>query len=126
MCRLRGGIDGAGTVLLGYGDATVTLAYSKISDSHVGSEIQGEDATIVLNTVHDPRRLSVVAGSGVRRDVTVEKAADNMVYELAEFHRLVTTGEDASRWNDVTLRRLQLTDDIRSQLGLRFAADSLA
>jgi predicted dehydrogenase len=122
MCPLRGGIDGAGVVVLGYGDATVTLAYSKISDSHVGSEIQGEDATIVLDTVADPRSLRLVTRSGVHTEMTVDKPPDNMTCEMVEFHGLVTTGEDAARWNDVTERRLRLTDEIRARLGLRFGS----
>jgi hypothetical protein len=109
--------------VLGYGEATVTLAYSKISDSHVGSEIQGEDATVVLDTVHDPRSLSLVSRSGARTDTTVDKPPDNMACELVEFHRLVTGGGDPARWNDVTERRLRLTDAIRARTGLRFPAD---
>lgn len=123
MCPLRGGIDGAGVVVLGYDDATVTLAYSKISDSHVGSEIQGEDATVVLDTVHDPRNLSLISRSGVRTDVTVDKPPDNMACAQVEFLRLVTGGGDTARWNEVTERRLWLTDEIRSSMGVRFAAD---
>ena len=124
MCPLRGGIDGAGVAILGYGDAALTLAYSKISDSRVGSEIQGEDATLVIDQVTDPRRLLLVDRHGREREIRVEKAGDNMVYELAEFLRLVEAGSDGDRWNDVTERRLRLTDAIRAMTGLRFPADS--
>ena len=124
MCPLRGGIDGAGLAILGYGDAALTLAYSKISDSRVGSEIQGEDATLVIDQVADPRRLLLVDRHGREREIRVEKAGDNMVYELAEFLRLVEAGSDGDRWNDVTERRLRLTDAIRAMTGLRFPADS--
>ena len=124
MCPLRGGIDGAGVAILGYGDAALTLAYSKISDSRVGSEIQGEDATLVIDQVADPRRLLLVDRHGREREIRVEKAGDNMVYELAEFLRLVEAGSDGDRWNDVTERRLRLTDAIRAMTGLRFPADS--
>ena len=124
MCPLRGGIDGAGVAILGYGDAALTLAYSKISDSRVGSEIQGEDATLVIDQVADPRRLLLVDRHGREREIRVEKAGDNMVYGLAEFLRLVEAGSDGDRWNDVTERRLRLTDAIRAMTGLQFPADS--
>jgi predicted dehydrogenase len=124
MCPLRGGIDGAGLAILGYGDAAVTLAYSKISDSHVGSEIQGEDATLVIDEVADPRRLLLVDRHGQEREIRVDKADDNMVYEFAEFLRLAEAGSGSDRWNDVTERRLALTDAIRARTGLRFPADS--
>jgi len=123
MSPLRGGIDGAGVVLLAYGGATVTLAYSKVTDSRVPSEIQGDDGTLVVETVADPRRVTLVRYSGARQEVTVDKADDNMVHELAEFHRLVSTGGDPDRWNDVTETRLRLTDEIRARMGLTFPAD---
>jgi predicted dehydrogenase len=124
MCPLRGGIDGAGLAILGYGEAAVTLAYSKISDSRVGSEIQGEDATLVIDQVPDPRRLLLVDRLGRQQEIRVDKADDNMVYEVAELLRLVEGGSGGDRWNDVTERRLQLMDAVRARTGLRFPADS--
>lgn len=123
MCPLRGGIDGAGIVLAGYGEAIVTLAYSKITDGHVASEVQGEDATLVIDDVTDPRRLQLVDRQRVRQDVVLAKADNNMIYQFAEFQRLVETGSSTDRWNDVTERRLQLMDTVRASTGLRFPAD---
>jgi predicted dehydrogenase len=123
MTRLRGGIDGAGIVLLAYGEATVELAYSKITDSRACSEVQGEDATLVLDQAHNPRRLCLADRHGTTAEVEVDKPDDNMVFELAEFARLVQTGGSADRWNDVTEARLRLTDAVRALLGLVFPAD---
>jgi len=123
MCPLRGGIDGAGLVVTRYGEALVTLAYSKITDSHVASEIQGEDATLVIDDITNPGRLLLVDKHGAKQDIRLDKAVDNMVYQFAEFQRLVKDGSAADRWNDVTERRLQLMDTVRSSMGLRFPAD---
>ncbi|MGV1007289.1 MAG: Gfo/Idh/MocA family protein [Dermatophilaceae bacterium] len=123
MCRLRGGIDGAGLVVAGYDQTIVTLAYSKITDSHVASEIQGEDATLVIDDVPNPRRLLLVDRHGARQQIALDKADNNMVYQFAEFQRLVQSGADVDRWNDVTERRMQLMDTVRARIGLRFPAD---
>ncbi len=126
MTRLRGGIDGAGVVLLAYGDATVELAYSKITDGRVASEVQGEDATLVLDEAHNPARLRLVDRHGAAEDIVVDKPADNMVFELAELVRLVATGDSPDRWNDLTQERLRLTDAVRARMGLVFPADNPA
>jgi predicted dehydrogenase len=123
VCRLRGGIDGAGLAILGYGEAAVTLAYSKITNSRVASEIQGEDATLVVDHVADPRRLLLADRHGGQQKIWVDKADNNMVHEFAEFLRLVQTRSGSDRWNDVTERRLRLMDDLRARTGLRFPAD---
>ena len=123
MSPLRGGIDGAGLVVVGYRDAAVTLAYSKITDCRVASEIQGEEATLVIDEIHDPRRLRLIDRNGREQEISLDKASNQMVYEFAEFLRLVTTGSGADRWNDVTENRLRLMDAVRARMGLRFPAD---
>ncbi len=45
---LDSGVDAQGTVVLSYGDFDVTLHHSKVSDSAIPSEIQGEDGTLVI------------------------------------------------------------------------------
>ncbi len=45
---LDSGVDAQGTVVLSYGDFDVTLHHSKVSDSAIPSEIQGEDGALVI------------------------------------------------------------------------------
>lgn len=45
---LDSGVDARGTVVLSYGDFDVTLHHSKVSDSAIPSEIQGEDGALVI------------------------------------------------------------------------------
>ena len=77
---------------------------------------------MVIDTVHDPRRLTLVDRNG-RREISVDKADSNMVYEFAEFLRLVESRSAADRWNGVTEHRLELMDAVRARMGLRFPAD---
>jgi hypothetical protein len=41
-------VDAQGTVVLSYGDFDVTLHHSKVSDSALPSEIQGEAGALVI------------------------------------------------------------------------------
>ena len=46
--KLSNGIDGAGTILTEYPDFQGELLYSKITDSRVPSQIQGEEGSMVI------------------------------------------------------------------------------
>ena len=48
---LDSGVDAQGTVVLSYGDFDVTLHHSKVSDSAIPSEIQGEDGALVIEKI---------------------------------------------------------------------------
>ena len=56
--KLSNGIDGAGTILTEYPDFQGELLYSKITDSRVPSQIQGEEGSLVIREIPDPRKLS--------------------------------------------------------------------
>jgi len=48
---LDSGVDGCGSALLNYGDFCVTIDHSKISDSVLPSEIQGEQGSLVIEKI---------------------------------------------------------------------------
>jgi predicted dehydrogenase len=50
---LDSGVDGQGTVVLSYGDFDVTLHHSKVSDSAIPSEIQGEAGALVIEKISE-------------------------------------------------------------------------
>ncbi|RRD47068.1 gfo/Idh/MocA family oxidoreductase, partial [Escherichia coli] len=45
---LASGVDAQGVVVMDYGDFSVTLQHSKVSDSVLASEIQGEAGSLVI------------------------------------------------------------------------------
>ena len=51
--KLSNGIDGAGTILTEYPDFQGELLYSKITDSRVPSQIQGEEGSMVIREIPD-------------------------------------------------------------------------
>ena len=51
--KLSNGIDGAGTILTEYPDFQGELLYSKITDSRVPSQIQGEEGSLVIREIPD-------------------------------------------------------------------------
>ncbi len=54
---LSSGADGQGAVNFRYEGMNATVLYSKIANSHLPSEIEGEEGTLLLDTIHDIRRV---------------------------------------------------------------------
>ncbi|MDO5618166.1 Gfo/Idh/MocA family protein [Kocuria sp.] len=135
---LRSGADGAGTVVCGYDSPTglaVSLHYSKITTSRLPSTIEGELATLEIDSITTPRHLSVIGTDGSHEDITVDglgggsSAPENMSYELAEFTRLASAQEEQRdhqalhRHQQATLDTLAILDRTRQILGVHFPDD---
>lgn len=111
------GADGAGAALLTYPGLLVDISYSKMSDSTLPSEIQGEQGTLLIDHIADPRllRLQPVKGTAVEREIA--KPAGNLEYSLERFVALVNGDRNAATDHERTINTLRLTDELRSPTG---------
>lgn len=121
---LESGVDGHGAVMLHYGDFDVTLLHSKVSDSHIPSEIQGEAGSLVIEKLADMRRVTLWPRGGAAQDLTPETLENTMRYEAEHFAQLVA--EKAIVHSGLALARstARLLTEIRRQTGVVFPADS--
>lgn len=131
---LSSGADGQGAVNFRYEGMNATVLYSKIADSHLPSEIEGEEGTLLLDTIHDIRRVTrfprrgAASGRGpeaVGESVGVEPDRDRYYYEIAEFIDLIEQGRPESAVNSHanSLVTLEIIDEVRRQLGVVYPAD---
>ena len=132
---LPSGADGQGSATFGYDGMEATIIYSKIADSSLPSEIQGEDGTVVVDHINNIGRISLIerpAGSagGRRResaavDLSVPADKDEYYYEAAEFADLILHGKPESAVNSHSnsLHTMELLDEIRRQTGIVFSTD---
>lgn len=56
---LASGVDAHGVVVMDYGDFSVTLQHSKVSDSVLASEIQGEAGSLVIENCLNARKFAL-------------------------------------------------------------------
>ena len=136
MC-IRGsssGADGQGAVNFRYEGMNATVLYSKIADSRLPSEIEGEEGTLLLDTIHDIHRVTRFPRRGAASDrgpetvgesVGVEPDRDRYYYEIAEFIDLIEQGRPESAVNSHanSLATLEIIDEVRRQLGVVYPAD---
>ena len=127
--------DGQGSVLFQYPGMEAMVLYSKIADSYLPTEIQGEDGTMLVDRINSirkvtliPRKQLVIAGKSGQVtpvDLTFATDKDEYCYEVSEFIDLVLAGkrESAINSHQNSLAVMQITDEIRRQLGVTFPAD---
>lgn len=133
---LSSGVDGQGVATMDYGDKMqATVIYSKIADSRLRSEIQGEDGIISMDTINHMADITLTQravnlGGGknsgtVTENISVPVAHNEYYYEIAEFISLVLAGRKESSINShaTSLATMEIIDEIRRQIGVRFPAD---
>lgn len=96
---LSSGIDGAGTIILNYGDKVASIIYSKITETNIPSEILGEKGSIVIDHISTADKVEVIMRDGTREDISRPQEKNQMVYELKEFLSLIEKGETESKIN---------------------------
>lgn len=122
---LRNGIDGAGTILANYPGMIAEVAYSKITHSLAASEIQGEDATLVIDVIHDPRHLRLLHTNGPEVEVHVEKPLIQQAYVLNAMDQVIADPVQAIPHNQTSMAALALMDTARAQSGIHFPSNDL-
>lgn len=133
---LENGFEGQGAVNFTYRylDMSATVLYSKIANSFLPSEIEGEEGTILIDHIHIAENVDFIpripSGQGKSQKAVKEALGTPLdkspyYYEIKEFIDLVNAGKHTSSINswDTSIDTLRITDEIRSQLGINFEAD---
>ena len=123
---LSSGVDGQVAVNFTYPDGiTATVLYGKIADSTLPTEIQGESGTIRLDRINIISEATLVRRNGATDNIRPETQHHEYYYEIAEFIDVIQSGRKESAINSLhnSLITMEIMDEIRKQLGVRFPAD---
>ena len=123
---LDSGVDAHGVVVMDYGDFSVTLQHSKVSDSTLPSEIQGEAGALVIEKITECQKLSFVPRGSKAQDLSQPQHINTMLYEAEEFARLVENNEVNHPGLEVSRITAKVQTEIRRQTGVVFPADAQA
>lgn len=82
---LANGVDAHGVVVMDYGDFSVTLQHSKVSDSVTASEIQGEAGSLVIEKLSECQKVCFVPRGSQMQDLTQPQHINTMLYEAELF-----------------------------------------
>lgn len=123
--KLFTGVDGQGVVNFEYDNMIATILFSKIADSLLSTEIQGEDATMTIDKINVIKQVQLHKRGGETIDLTLPEAIHEYYYEVADFISLVENGEKESAVNSLenSLITIEIIDEIRRQIGVVYPAD---
>lgn len=121
--KLSNGVEAEGTIVCKYEDMLAELIYSKITNSALPSQIQGENGTMVITEIPDTTEISIVYKDKTTETIPIEKKSNNMYYEIQEFIRLIQNDLSAELHNEASVMELKIMDEARRQNGIVFPAD---
>ena len=102
---LSTGAEGQGSMILNYDGFEAVVMYSKISDSFLPSEIQGENGIIEIDKISDPHQVVIKYRDGQTEDISVKHEFDTMYYEVEEFINCVKNKQIESTINTHEISR---------------------
>jgi predicted dehydrogenase len=123
---LRSGVDGSGTLVLEYQDFVCTILCSKISDSELPCEIQGEKGTFILEDAAPISKIKFIDNHTKESEIfSVAQEVENMVYECINFAEIIETNneqeyEKLKEWSKKVLR---VTEEARKQNNIVFGVE---
>ncbi len=122
---LKTGVDGEGSAVFGYDDMEGVVIYSKISNSYLQSEIQGEEGNIIIDRINAFNNVKIIYRDGREEDLTLEQNNADMCYEVEEFINLIKSGEKESKINSLQVSRdvIEVIEEARKQIGVIYPAD---
>ncbi|MFY4775612.1 Gfo/Idh/MocA family protein [Metabacillus sp. RGM 3146] len=124
---LETGADGEGSIILGYEELDAVAMYSKIADSNLPSEIQGENGSITIDRISSPFKAVIHYRDGRMEDISVPQMENTMVYEAREFVRLIQEGQLESSINthELSVSVMETMDEARKQMGIFYPSDKI-
>ena len=123
--KLSSGVDGQGGICLTYPEMEATVIYSKIANSSLPTEIQGEEGNITLNRINIIESVKLTHRKGGEEELTQPATHDEYYHEVHEFLNLIETGFTESMINSHqnSLITMEIMQEVRRQLDVVYPAD---
>lgn len=129
------GVDGMGTCIFSYDTFEVCIQHSKIANSHIVSEIQGEDGIIQIEGISriqkawfTPRKPEMFAGEldQTGKWLITKPSEEGFTYQLRDFVENVQEGRAESEKlpHQLTLDILEVCTECRRQMGVVYPNDT--
>lgn len=119
-------VDGEGSAIFNYDEMEGVIQYSKISNSYIPSEIQGEKGSILIYPHNRFKNITIKYNDLSEENITVNQEEDDMCYEIKEFIDSIKSKSIESKLNthENSVTVMEIMDEIRNQIGLRYPADN--
>jgi predicted dehydrogenase len=116
-------VDAHGSIIMNYGDFDVVVFHSKVSDSKIASEIQGEMGSIVIEHIADCEKVIYNSRTSSLVNITLNQHENHLFYEAQTFAKLVKNRITEHPGLNHSLLTSEVITEIRHQTGVVFPAD---
>lgn len=119
-------------MILDYDYMDAVVMHSKISNSKIPSEIQGEKGSIIIDKINAFIDVKIIYNNGDIEDLTLPQVENDMYYELLEFINLVILAnsqtEESVKYSSLntlknSLSLMEVIDDIRKYINWVYPSD---
>jgi len=111
---IASGTDGLGSALATYDGFVADIAWSKITDTSLPSEIQGEEGSLRIDAIDAPRALALTPREGDSENIAVDAPENVMVGEVVRLRDAIH-GADISADQARTTATLRLVDALLAE-----------
>lgn len=125
-CRkLSTGADGEGGAVLRFKALTAELSWSKTGESRIGSEIIGDNGTLIIPSISKLTNIRLIHKDGTEKQITAELDKPRLMsYEADKFYKYITEpgtfASDLASANELALSVSKAMCEIRRQSGIAF------
>ncbi|ELB2004292.1 TPA: Gfo/Idh/MocA family protein [Vibrio parahaemolyticus] len=120
---LPSGVDGCGSVTLAYDGFNVNLLHSKVSDSLIPSEFQGEQGSVLVDMIATGRGVERILRGEEKEALTLPQTENHMFYEAEAFAKQLKLGVIDEQMKQRSLTVAKVLTEVRKQTGVVFPAD---
>ncbi|GHP14731.1 oxidoreductase [Lentilactobacillus fungorum] len=126
---VRTGVDGKGTAILSYPEYTVTLNFSKVSNSYMTSEIYGLKDLISIDDAGELRKITYIDENQHQQVIGSTVDQNPMLPEAVDFARVINdpTNEqnrkDYAYWRQLSMYVNKLLYNLRQDAHLYFVGE---
>jgi predicted dehydrogenase len=123
---LDSGVDGEGSILMKYEGMEAVIMHSKMTNSYVPSEIQGENGTMIIDKINTPEKVEIYYRDGTIESIIKAQPGNSMQYEVKEFMDLIKRGnlESSNNSHLNSIVTMEIMDETRRQIGIKYPADT--
>ncbi|MBQ2846869.1 MAG: Gfo/Idh/MocA family oxidoreductase [Clostridia bacterium] len=120
---MESGADGSGNAAFLYPDKLVNLTYSKLGQDRLGSQIFGDEGTIVIESISKLINMKLIDNKGEITEIIGDVAKEIIMgYEAEAFEKFIKNPDDPY-YQTVCERALQVSKamkEIRNLSGIKF------
>lgn len=123
---LESGVDGEGSILFKYDDMEAIVIYSKITNSNLPSEIQGEEGNIIIKNIDKIEEVKINFRNGQEESISKSQNMEIMYYEIETFMNMIKNNNigESLKYLEISKLVMETMDEVRRQIGLVFPGDN--